>query len=58
VGYETINSGLEAMNYYQAYRAATDEGEKEKLKSDLILYCSTDCRSTTRLMGFLEMVSK
>jgi hypothetical protein len=55
VSYSTINSGLEAMNYYDQYRMATEENVKENIKQQLIEYCNTDCFATFQLAGFFKM---
>ena len=57
VSYSTISSGLEAMNYYDQYRMATEMEAKEKLKQQLIDYCNTDCFATFQLAGFFRTLS-
>lgn len=58
VAYTKINSGLEAMNFYDQYRLTENEVEKEELKTELVDYCNTDCLATFRLMEFLKSVVK
>lgn len=58
VTYSSIGSGLEAMNYYDQFRLATDKTEKEKLKNQLVDYCNTDCFATYELAGFFSQLLK
>lgn len=43
---EAIHTGLEAMNAFVNYRLEENIIEKQKLKDDLITYCSADTRAT------------
>ena len=54
VNYSAINSGLEAMNIYEQYRACNNPIERENLKQDLIDYCNVDCLATYKLVDFLS----
>ena len=54
VHYTRINSGLEAMNYFEQYRMAENEDDRESLKKELTDYCTTDTVATFRLARFLE----
>lgn len=54
VHYPKIASGLEAMNYFERYRAEENELEKELLKTELVDYCNTDTLATFKLVTFLE----
>lgn len=58
VQYEVIGSGLEAMHYYENFRLENDGGVKNKLKLDLLHYCTTDCLATLKLVEFLRTVKK
>lgn len=53
-GYSKISSGLEAMNFYQTYLNLDNPFEKEEIKSELITYCNTDCKTAFELYGFLK----
>jgi hypothetical protein len=57
VGYTKINSGLEAMSYFEQYRIEENEIEKTLLKEQLIEYCATDSLATLKLIGFLKNLS-
>gem|GEM_PF-232454 len=54
VSYSKITSGLEAMNYFEQYRLADNEIEKEVFKSELIEYCNTDTVATFKLAEFMR----
>jgi hypothetical protein len=55
-GYSKISSGLEAMNFYQNYLSIDNPFEKEEIKNELVTYCSTDCKATFELFGFLKAI--
>jgi hypothetical protein len=52
--YPKISSGLEAMNYYEQFRLATTEEEKNKFRAELVEYCNTDSLATLKLLEFLR----
>lgn len=54
IHYSRINSGLEAMNYYENYRSCESAMEKELFKNELINYCSTDTTATLKLIDFFR----
>jgi Domain of unknown function(DUF2779) len=56
INYSKISSGLEAMNYFEQYRLAEDETQKEQIKTDLISYCKTDTLATYKLVAFLKQL--
>lgn len=58
VEYTAIQSGLEAMNYFEQYRTADTEENRENLKHQLIDYCLNDARATLALAGCLEKLVK
>ena len=53
INYSKINSGLEAMNYYEEYRTEKNDVLKQLIKEDLISYCETDTLATFKLVDFL-----
>lgn len=56
VVYSKINSGLEAMNYFEQYRLTETPETKEALKKELVDYCDMDSRATLKLVEFLKQV--
>ena len=58
VAYPKINSGLEAMNYFEQYRLAETPEDKETLKKELVDYCDTDSSATLKLVDFLGTISQ
>jgi len=58
VEYTKITSGLEAMNYFEQYRLADSEMDREVLKNELIKYCNTDTTATYKLVNFLMTLTK
>lgn len=59
ISYTKITSGLEAMNYFEQYRLADNELDKEQFKNELVEYCTTDTVATFQLIDFLrELVSE
>ncbi len=44
--HEAIHTGLEAMNAFVNYRLEENIFDKQKLKDDLITYCSADTKAT------------
>lgn len=57
VDYAKINSGLEAMAYYNQYRVSDNALEKETIFQDLVDYCGTDTKATFLLADFLRGLS-
>jgi len=58
INYSKINSGLEAMNYYEQYRTEKNDVLKQLIKEDLISYCETDTLATFKLVDFLSGIVK
>lgn len=58
ISYSGIVSGLEAMNYYEQFRLADNELEKERIKAELISYCNTDSLATLKIVDFLQSLIK
>ncbi len=58
INYSVIGSGLEAMNYYDQYRLADNDLEKERIKAELIDYCNTDSEATFKIVDFLQKLVK
>lgn len=58
VNYTQINSGLEAMSYFEQFRLEQDEIKKSELRLELLHYCTTDCLATIKLVEFLGSVHK
>ncbi|MDX2174317.1 MAG: DUF2779 domain-containing protein [Bacteroidota bacterium] len=56
ITYSTIQSGLQAMSYFENYRNSLNIIEKEELKQSLITYCQTDTLATFELVNFLKAV--
>lgn len=56
VNYTQINSGLEAMHYFEQYRQEEDETKKSELRLELLHYCTTDCLATLKLVEFLGSI--
>ncbi len=56
IKYSTIQSGLQAMAYFESYRNSLNLIEKEELKESLISYCQTDTLATFELVSFLKTV--
>lgn len=56
VNYSKITSGLEAMNYFEQYRLAEDEAQKDQIKTDLVKYCQTDTLATYKMIAFLKQL--
>jgi len=55
--HEAIHTGLEAMNAFVSYRIEENIFDKQKLKDDLITYCSADTKATYFLTEkFIELV--
>ena len=54
INYSKITSGLEAMAYFDQYRAETKVIEKEIIKQELIDYCQMDTLATFQLIVFLQ----
>lgn len=55
--HEAIQTGLEAMNAFVSYRLEENSIVKQKLKDDLITYCSADTKATYFLTEkFIELV--
>jgi len=55
---QAIHTGLEAMNAFVSYRIEDNLFEKQKLKDDLITYCSADTKATYFITEkFIELVS-
>ena len=57
VTYTKINSGLEAMNYFEQFRSAETELDREVLKNELVNYCNTDTEATFKLIAFLRKLT-
>lgn len=57
ITYSGIQSGLEAMNYFERYRLE-ESVEKENLKNELIEYCLNDARATIKLAEQLQTLIK
>lgn len=58
VEYTKITSGLEAMNYFEQYRLAENDIEKETFKNELVNYCNTDTIATYKLVNFLRTLTE
>lgn len=56
VTYTKISSGLEAMSYFNHYRASENSLEKETIFQDLVDYCATDTKATLLLVEFLRNI--
>lgn len=54
VEYSKISSGLEAMNYFEQFRLADTDENKELFRKALIDYCDTDSTATLKLVEFLK----
>lgn len=54
ITYSNIQSGLQAMSYFENYRNSLNIMEKEELKQSLIDYCQTDTIATFELVNFLK----
>lgn len=54
ISYSKIQSGLQAMAYFENYRNSANLIEKEELKQSLINYCQTDTLATFELVNFLK----
>lgn len=54
--YSNIQSGLQAMAFYENYRNSLNIIEKEELKQSLIAYCQTDTLATFELVNFLKLL--
>jgi hypothetical protein len=57
INYSGIQSGLQAMSYFQNYKNSLDLIEKETLKQNLISYCQTDTLATFELVNFLKALN-
>ncbi|WP_317897360.1 DUF2779 domain-containing protein [Aurantibacillus circumpalustris] len=57
INYTKISSGLEAMNYFEQFRLAELELDREVLKNELVTYCNTDTEATLKLIYFLRNLS-
>ena len=57
INYSVIQSGLQAMAYFQNYKNSLDLIEKETLKQNLISYCQTDTLATFELVNFLKALN-
>jgi len=58
INYTKITSGLEAMNYFEQYRLAENEIEKNIFRNELIDYCNTDTVATYKLIEFLRALTE
>ena len=58
VHYSKINSGLEAMNYFEQYRLADSDTDRDSIKKELVEYCNTDTVATFKLVDFLRSLTK
>jgi len=58
VTYTDIQSGLEAMNYYEKYRSESNVIEDKLLEEKLINYCMNDASATLKLWQYLENLIK
>jgi predicted RecB family nuclease len=56
ITYTTIQSGLQAMAYFESFRITEDLIEKETLKQNLIDYCQTDTLAVFELVEFLKLI--
>ncbi len=56
ITYSDIQSGLQAMAYFENYRNSTNIIDKETLKQNLITYCQTDTLATFELVNFFKLV--
>ena len=54
VAYPKIGSGLEAMNYFEQYRAAETDLLKAQIRQELVDYCNTDSLATYGLYTFFK----
>ncbi|MGZ3919509.1 MAG: DUF2779 domain-containing protein [Bacteroidia bacterium] len=52
--YSGIQSGLEAMNYFENLRAADNEEDKLKVRDELMNYCLNDALATLKLTEYLQ----
>ena len=44
------------MNYFEQYRLAEDEAQKDQIKTDLVKYCQTDTLATYKMIAFLKQL--
>ncbi|MBA3663245.1 MAG: DUF2779 domain-containing protein [Bacteroidetes bacterium] len=58
VTYTGIQSGLEAMNYFERLRNTEDPSEKSKTREELISYCLSDAQATLKLAEYLQNLIK
>ena len=56
ISYSDIQSGLQAMSYFESYRNSTNLIEKEALQQNLITYCQTDTLATFELVSFFKLL--
>ena len=56
ISYSDIQSGLQAMSYFENYRNSTNLIEKEALQQNLITYCQTDTLATFELVSFFKLL--
>ncbi len=52
--YGEVQSGLEALSYYDEFRQETNPIHKELLKQQLNDYCLNDCRAVFELLGYFN----
>lgn len=58
VTYSGIQSGLEAMNYYEQLRKSDEGLEKQLNRDELINYCMNDAQATLKLARYLQNLIK
>jgi predicted RecB family nuclease len=58
ITYSGIQSGLEAMNIYEQWRASEEDVDRKKLRNDLVEYCLNDARATYKLAQHLQNLIK
>ncbi len=56
ITYSDIQSGLQAMAYFESYRNSTNIIDKETLQQNLITYCQTDTLATFELVNFFKLL--
>ncbi len=56
ISYSKIQSGLQAMAYFESYRNSLNLIEQEECESSLISYCQTDALATFELVSYLKTV--
>jgi hypothetical protein len=58
VEYTSIQSGLEAMSYFEQFRNESEEDTREVLRKELVHYCLNDAKATFELVKCLQDLVK